>query len=429
MTHGDRWRAGPAVRPDAADGSSPGSAALYPPAADAHADPHAVLFELDPTAAGTVDHADSETAFGPGRPTRHSRHRIRRQRRRAAVAAALVAAVAVVLVTFVVVHFVGSGSDDWSGSGYGSVSVSVASGDTAGDIARALQHAGVVKTEQAFIDAADADPRSTGIQPGTYRLHRHMSAREALQLLLNPASRDTTHDTLVTEGATTLTVRAELEKVLGSSARPVLDRVLSHPELLTLPRNYNPAGGGRLTSLEGFLYPATYTFSRSEKPADAIQAMVTKFTAVDRGMNFAAQAASLHLTPYEALIIASIAQSEARFSQDMPKVVRTIMNRLRLGRPLQLDSTSSYACKLQAITHCLYDSVSSPYNTYRNSGLPPTPIDNPGADALNAAVHPASGDWLYFVTKDAAGHLFFTSDQQAFAKAAAVCSAHHWGCG
>ena len=115
----------------------------------------------------------------------------------------------------------------------------------------------------------------------------------------------------------------------------------------------------------------------------------------------------------------------------MPKVVRTILNRLKDGRPLQFDSTSAYGAKLLGLdpAKVRYSQLDSPYNTYLNKGLPPTPIDNPGAAALRAAVHPAAGNWLYFVNKDAAGHLFFTASEKAFAAAAQKCAERNWGCG
>jgi UPF0755 protein len=98
---------------------------------------------------------------------------------------------------------------------------------------------------------------------------------------------------------------------------------------------------------------------------------------------------------------------------------------------LQFDSTSSYACKLAGTpaNKCIYKDVNSPYNTYTHKGLPPTPIDNPGAAAMAAAVAPANGNWIYFVNKDAAGHLFFTNSEKAFTAAVTKCVKNHWGCG
>jgi UPF0755 protein len=197
-----------------------------------------------------------------------------------------------------------------------------------------------------------------------------------------------------------------------------------------VPTDYYVAGK-QPTSAEGFLYPLTYDFGQGTSAVEALQQMVGAFVDQVRSSGFTTNARKLHLTPYQALVIASIAQAEAYFPQDMPKVARVILNRLAAHMPLQIDATSAYAAKLHGLdpTKVIYADVDGPYNTYKHDGLPPTPISNPGSDALNAAVHPADGDWLYYVNSDAAGHLFFTSDPQAFASAVAKCQANNWGCG
>jgi UPF0755 protein len=159
--------------------------------------------------------------------------------------------------------------------------------------------------------------------------------------------------------------------------------------------------------------------------------MVTQFTDQARQSGFAAQAKALHITPYQELIIASIAQAEAKFPEDYGKVARVILNRIAANRPLQIDATSSYECKLAGTPSdkCIYASVAGRYNTYKHAGLPPTPIGNPGADAMDGAAHPAKGNWLFYVNDDAEGHLFFTASEAEFTKAVEKCRANHWGCG
>ena len=108
-----------------------------------------------------------------------------------------------------------------------------------------------------------------------------------------------------------------------------------------------------------------------------------------------------------------------------------ILNRIAANRPLQIDATSSYECKTAGTPadKCIYNAVKGPYNTYKNPGLPPTPIGNPSTDAMDGAAHPAAGNWIYYVNGDADGHLFFTNNEAAFVKAVAKCSTNHWGCG
>src|SRR5207244_3692595 len=98
-------------------------------------------------------------------------------------------------------------------------------------------------------------------------------------------------------------------------------------------------------SVEGFLYPATYYFPENTNPTAALQAMVTQFTDQARSTKFTAQAKALHITPYQELIIASIAEAEAKFPEDYAKVARVILNRLAANRPLQIDATSRYGAR------------------------------------------------------------------------------------
>ena len=112
-------------------------------------------------------------------------------------------------------------------------------------------------------------------------------------------------------------------------------------------------------------------------------------------------AAALGRTPYEILVIASMIEEEAKLDEDRAKIARVIYNRLKKGMPLQLDSTVNYALgtsELQLSAEQL--ATDSPYNTYKNKGLPPGPINSPGDAAIEAAINPASGSWLYFVTTD-----------------------------
>lgn len=363
----------------------------------------------------------------PRRPDRSARRRHRRNARFSLlIAAALVVAVAAVAVPWAVNHF---SVADYSGSGTGSVTVQVKDGDSASDIGSTLYRAGVVASVKAFTNAAENNSRSQDIQPGSYVLHRHMSAGAALAALLNPASRSAGSDVVIPEGATVVDVDAALVKVLGARHKATVEAALKHPSELGLPLGY--ATAGQPASPEGFLFPATYSVDPGESASDALQAMVARFAAEDRSLGFASAAKAVGLTPYRALIIASIAQAEAKYPADMPKVARVVLNRLKASRPLQIDATSAYRAKLAGLdpTRVIYSEVSGPYNTYRHAGLPPTPIDNPGATALRAAVHPAAGNWMFYVNSDSAGHLFFTADEAAFARAAARCRAQHWGCG
>ena len=296
-------------------------------------------------------------------------------------------------------------------------------------IGQTLQTAGVVASVDAFTKAARSDSNSQGIQPGTYSLRKHMSAKNALALLLDPSARLAAGDVLVTEGATTVDVATRIAAALKVPVAKVR-AAMADVGALGLPSTYT-AQGAALQSVEGFLYPATYAADPGTTVEDMLTQMINKFIEQDRGTGFAAHADALKITPYQALIIASIAQSEAKFPEDMGKVARVILNRIAAHQPLQIDATSAYAAKLQGLdpAKVVYATIDSPYNTYLHAGLPPTPISNPGADAMTGATHPVAGDWLYYVNKDAAGHLFFTNSDAEFEAAVAKCRANHWGCG
>ncbi|MEU8780634.1 endolytic transglycosylase MltG [Streptomyces sp. NPDC048637] len=154
---------------------------------------------------------------------------------------------------------------------------------------------------------------------------------------------------------------------------------------------------------EGYLFPATYPISSDTTPASLLSYMVK--TANQR-------LAADGIASYRTVLIASIVQAEADRPADMGKVARVIDNRLAHHMPLQMDSTINYALGRSTLHTSHADTrTKTPYNTYRHQGLPPTPIDNPGADALKAAGAPPAGDWLYFVTVKP-GDTRFTADYQ-----------------
>ena len=401
------------------------------------------LAELDPDSllfGGDDDELLNDTQ--PARQTWADRrrddrltHRRRRLRGRLGVLIAIliVAAVALFVVPRTIDYF---RVKDYSGSGYGSVTVRIPSGATASDIGAVLDQAGVIQSGKAFTQAASSNSAAKTIEPGSYTLRKHMSGKSALLALLNPGSRDASHDVVVTEGATVVDVGTNLAKVLGGSQHAAIAKAIGNVNALGLPLGYKSitaAGSSEQppSSAEGFLYPATYTLDPGSTPEVALQRMVARFVEQDRSTGFAEDAKTLAVTPYQALIIASIAQAEAKFATDMPKVARVILNRIKLGKPLQIDATSAYVAKLEGLdpSKVVYAQVAGPYNTYHHVGLPPTPIDNPGSAAMVAAVHPATGNWLYYVNGDSAGHLFFTHSEAAFAAAAKTCRQKHWGCG
>ncbi len=301
---------------------------------------------------------------------------------------------------------------DYTGAGSGAVTVRIMPGDTASDVARALAKAGVIKSAQAFVSVAENDPRSTTLQPGSYKLRKQMKASLALDLLFDPASRQRSRVTLP-EG---LSVVQSLDRIStsGGIALADLQAVAKDTTKLGLPA-YATTVAGRAPALEGFLYPATYDLEPGMSALQVLRMIVAKFKAVAAATRFEARAQALGVKPYVALIIASIVQREGRAEDDNPKIARVIYNRLATQMPLEIDATVLYGLGRTSgeLSKADLDKV-TPYNTRRFKGLPPTPIASPGEAVMAAALAPAKGDWIFYVVKDKQGNHLFTSDYNAF---------------
>ncbi|MEU0760866.1 endolytic transglycosylase MltG [Streptomyces microflavus] len=150
---------------------------------------------------------------------------------------------------------------------------------------------------------------------------------------------------------------------------------------------------------EGYLFPATYPIDSATKSAGLLRYMADTARKRFGADHITAGAQRNNVTVYETATIASIVQAEADTASDMGKVARVVYNRLLKDMPLQMDSTINYALKRSTLDTTTADTqLDSPYNSYVRKGLPPTPIGNPGEEALRAAISPTPGPWLYFVT-------------------------------
>ncbi|MFB9876569.1 endolytic transglycosylase MltG [Planobispora siamensis] len=284
--------------------------------------------------------------------------------------------------------------EDFTGRGSGEVVVRIKDGQSAADVARLLEEKGVIASARAFTDAIAEAGKSSSLQPGEFTLRERMSAAAAVDLLTDPANQKKQR-VLVLEGWRLSKIIPELAEKTGRPQKD-FETAAEDAEALDLP---GYAKGG----LEGYAFPATYEVTPSMTPADILAAMVERYkqTAESAGLESAAEA--LGRTPHEIMTIASIIQAEAGRQEDMPKIARVIYNRLAHKPPmkLQMDSTVFYGLNRYGIAAGDKDVKSrSKYNTYRYHGLPPGPIGNPGDHAIEAALNPADGPWLFFVTTD-----------------------------
>ncbi len=199
-----------------------------------------------------------------------------------------------------------------------------------------------------------------------------------------------------------------------------------------------PAG---TASLEGLLFPDTYQVSNADNEAQVVERMVSLMERVAEQEDLVARAAELGRTPYEILVIASMIEKEAKLDEDRPKIARVIYNRLFIDMPLQVDAAVYYG---QDRTRPFPElrQIDTPYNVYLHTGLPPTPIANPGRSSIQAALNPApnpsSGDpicqvladptqgciYLYYVLANAeGGHAFAVTAEQHQANVEAAAAA------
>jgi UPF0755 protein len=280
---------------------------------------------------------------------------------------------------------------DYTGSGSGSVVVEVKQGEPASEIGTSLAAKDVVKSAKAFTNAAADDPKSRGIQVGFYRLKHKMSAKSALAVLVDPSNLIKNAVTFP-EGWTVKQIVAQLAKKTDFTAQQY-DQVLKDPSSIGLP-------GYAQGNPEGYLFPATYEIAPKATPRSILTMMVTRYVEAAKSTHLATKAAALGYSAHDVMTVASLVQAEARFGKDFPKVARVVYNRLAKKMALQFDSTVHYAVgKYGSVGTSNSDrSVNSPYNTYKYKGLPPTPIAAPGEQAIDAALNPAVGTWLYFVT-------------------------------
>lgn len=278
-----------------------------------------------------------------------------------------------------VADFEGGGADP-------TIEVIVNPGDIGETVARNLAESGVTASFEAVYEILLADATIT-FQPGTYRLLTGMSAESAIAALRDPNNR-VQIEFLIPEG---VTMQQALE-VISEKASLSLDALT---EAVADPSVYgvNPANG----SLEGYLFPATYTFEPGATADDIVARMVEEMK------NRLSSAGVAQEDWHEVLTMASLIQREARFDEDFYRVSRVFTNRLDISMPLQSDATVTYwtgEYGSAGTSDADRADEGNPFNTYVYTGLTPGPISLPGDLAIDAALNPAEGDWLYFVSVD-----------------------------
>lgn len=278
--------------------------------------------------------------------------------------------------------------EDYTTAGTGSVEFTIHDGDIGEDVARNLEEAGVTKSFDAFYRLLLKTNPSPVFIPGVYSLKKEMSAASALEALLDENNR-LVNQAVIPEG----TILPKVLSILAEQTKiPRADFVdaASDPQAYGLP--------DQATTLEGFLFPATYNFSPNQTAEQILQQMV------DRCFDDLDQAGVAPEDQWRVITFASLIQKESGSVKDMYKVSRVFTNRLDPdiwpSLLLESDATVAYGTghtNMMNTTVAERADEGNPYNTYVHPGMLSAPISNPGADAIDAALHPVAGNWLFFV--------------------------------
>jgi len=279
------------------------------------------------------------------------------------------------------------------------VFVDIPHGSSRWKIAGILRDSDVIRNQLAFALFADWHFRKR-LQAGEYLFDRPLNSRETFWKISR--GQIFVHTVTVPEGWTMFDIAAEFDR----------QGICSREDFLAAARDASLVWdlAPQAKSVEGFLFPSTYEFTRHTSCEQAVKRMVENFRAVWESLVPSDAPPPAGLTPAQVVTLASLVERETPMPVERPIVAGVFYNRLRLGHALQCDPTVQYAMAREGHpikgVHPKDLRIDSPYNTYVHRGLPPGPIANPGEASLRAALAPATTDYLYFVANDEGGHFF-----------------------
>ena len=295
-----------------------------------------------------------------------------------------------------------------------SVTVTVEQGDTLSSVAEKLDEAGVVGSSTLFELQARLRGGATQLRPGQYELVPGASGEEILSTLSSEEKDVSTFAVTLPEGLTLAQVARTVESEGGIPAAEF--------EAAANRTDYGYAflEDPAVKSTEGFLFPKSYEFEMGTDAAGMVDRFLQQYLIETEGLDFGAAEERFNLTEYQLVTVASLVEKESANPEERPKIASVIYNRIRAGMPLQIDATVQYALGEPKENLSLADlEVNSPYNTYKNPGLPPGPIASPSRESLVAALEPAETDYLYYVLEADGQRHFFTDDYDEFLAAKA----------
>jgi UPF0755 protein len=284
------------------------------------------------------------------------------------------------------------------------ITVTIPKGSSTAKVASVLSKAGVIHSPTVFrfyVKLKGAGP----LLAGTYNFQKNSKYDTVISLLRKgPIVQD--HHVTIPEGYTLAQIADRVARLPGMSGQRFMD--LATNGQLRSP--YEPAG---VNTLEGLLYPATYDIKPGEDEASILQRMVNAFDQQMQTVNLDPALAQMGITPYQAVVVASIIEREGKLNEDRGPIASVIYNRLKKGMKLQLDSTVLYG-QHATDQHQLDTNSDTPYNTYKYKGLPPTPMASPGMPSLQAAAHPPTTPYFYYILIDPNGKQAFAATSKEF---------------
>jgi UPF0755 protein len=291
------------------------------------------------------------------------------------------------------------------------VRVYVPVGASFGEITDSLASKRIIDKKPLFKLYARARGKASGVKPGTYGFKRGTAWARVLDDLNE--GRVLTARLVIPEAWDLRGIAPRLAEVTGRNADSILKVLFD----TAVARRYAVPG----PTLEGYLYPATYTFPLDAPLDSVLRRLVTTYQRVWTDAR-RARAAELKMSERDVVALASIVEKEARQREEMPTISAVYHNRLRIGYRLDADPTVQYALgeHQRRLLYAHIESVAEhPYNTYRHYGLPPGPIASPSTLGIDAALNPTKNDYLYFVARPDGSHIFTRSlEEHNRAKAA-----------
>ena len=284
--------------------------------------------------------------------------------------------------------------------------VEIPQGSTTNTISDILYKNKLIKNKVVFKLSVKLSNKAQHFKAGKYLFNQTYSNKDIINdMSLGKVYNDGIKVT-VPEGSTSREIVSILvKKKLGNEDN--YEKLISNPQ--EFYNDFKFLKEDDIKSLEGFLYPSTYYIDENASEKEVLSTMLSQFNKVYTD-KLRDRQKELKMTTEQVINLASIVEKEAILDVDRPKIASVFYNRLEIGMPLQSDATIQYIFneRKQIVT---YDDlkIDSPYNSYKNKGLPPTPISSPGIESIKATLYPEKTDYLYFVAKMDGGNNYSTN--------------------